>query len=112
MGRNVKIVKFRKVLADKILAGDKTSTWRMFDDKDLQTGDELEFVVSETLTPFAKARITKVKEKQLGDITELDAKGHETFESTDEMLATYRKYYGDHVTLDTLVKMINFELFP
>lgn len=104
----MKTVKFREPLAKKILSGEKTSTWRVFDDKNLQVGDELEFVVSETERPFVKASIVSVKEKTLGEITEADAEGHEKFDSMEEMLATFRKYYGDSVTLDTPVKMINF----
>jgi hypothetical protein len=106
----MKTVKFMSVLADLILKGEKTSTWRLFDDKDLKIGDRLVFQVKETGVDFANAEIVDVKEKKLGDITEDDQKGHEPFKSHEEMVNTYKKYYGDAVTLDTLVKIINFKI--
>lgn len=51
-----------------------------------------------------------VREKKLSDVTEEDYVGHEKFESQEEMLKTYKKYYGDKVTLDTVVKIIKFKL--
>ncbi len=38
------MVKFREHLVLKILSGEKTVTWRLFDDKDLQEGDRIELV--------------------------------------------------------------------
>jgi len=108
----MKTVKFTSVLADLILKGEKTSTWRLFDDKDLQIGDKLVFQVKETGVDFANAEILDIKEKKLVDITEEDSVGHEPFRSKEEMLETYKKYYGDEVTLDTIVKMISFNLCP
>jgi len=35
----MKTVKFRPDLAQLIMDGKKTTTWRLFDDKDLQAGD-------------------------------------------------------------------------
>ncbi len=106
----MKTVKFTQVLADLILKGEKTSTWRLFDDKDLQIGDKLVFQVKETGVDFANAEILSVREKKLGDITEDDQTGHEPFISQEEMLNTYKKYYGDKVTLDTIVKIIDFKV--
>ena len=105
-----KTLKFRSHLADLILGGKKTVTWRLFDDKGLKVGDILNFQVSETEKDFAKAVITEVKEKKLGDIKEEDYNGHEKFESQKGMLNHYKEYYGDKVTLETLVKIINFDL--
>lgn len=44
-GKNVamKQIKFANDLVSKILEGSKTATWRLFDDKALQIGDQLEF---------------------------------------------------------------------
>jgi arginine repressor len=39
-----------------------------------------------------------------------DYDGHEKFESQKEMLEKYKEYYSDKVTLDTVAKMIKFEL--
>jgi len=106
----MKTVKFISVLADLIQKGEKTSTWRLFDDKDLQIGDKLVFQVKETGVDFANAEIVEVKEKRFGDITADDQIGHESFINQEEMLKTYKKYYGDRVTLDTVVKIIDFKI--
>ncbi len=94
----MKQLKFRQHLADLIVAGSKTATWRLFDDKDLQVGDQLELLVSETQQPFATAIITAVTEKPLKQITAADFVGHEPFESREVMLQTYKTYYGDAVS--------------
>lgn len=68
------------------------------------------FIGRPELTPFATAKITSVVEKPIGQLTEEDKKGHETFESDEEMYATYTKYYGKPVGPDILVKVIRFDL--
>jgi hypothetical protein len=40
----MKKLKFRHHLVKEIVTGSKTVTWRLFDDKDLQVGDELELI--------------------------------------------------------------------
>jgi hypothetical protein len=106
----MKTLKFRHHLAEEIIAGRKTVTWRLFDDKDLKVGDELELIDWESGKKFSDAKIVKVREKRLGSIEEKDFEGHEKFGSRKEMLETYRKYYGDKVDLDTVVKIIEFKL--
>ena len=105
-----KTLKFRSHLADRILKGEKTVTWRLCDDKDLQSGDLLHFQISETGKDFAKAKIIGVTEKKLGGITEADYDGHEKFENQEDMLEQFRQYYSDKVDVDTVVKIISFEL--
>lgn len=87
----MKTLKFRQHLAEEILAGRKTATWRLFDDKNLKTGDKVELLYWETKEKFADAEIIRVLEKRLGEITEKDFDGHETFESREAMLETYKK---------------------
>lgn len=108
----MKTLKFVSKLVPLVLSGEKTSTWRLFDDKDLKIGDELLFVNKETGEEFAKALVTTVREKKLGDITREDeiSEGHEKFRTDEERLATYRRYYGERVSQDTVVKMIKYEL--
>lgn len=105
----MKTVKFRPHLIPIVLSGEKTSTWRLFDDKDLKEGDELSLLNWETKEEFAKAIITKVEEKKIKDLEESDFDGHEKFESEEKMYETYKKYYGDKVTPDTIVKMVDFK---
>jgi len=106
----VKTLKFAPHLVAPILSGEKTGTWRMFDDKDLSVGDELLLVGKADGKKFARARITAVTEKKLGEVAESDYTDHERYKSTEEMLGNFRGYYGDKVTLDTLFKVVRFEL--
>jgi ribonuclease HI len=39
-------------------------------------------------------------------------KGHEAFSSREEMLSTYKNYYGERVTFDTPVKIVFFKFNP
>jgi len=107
----MKTLKFASHLVPLVLSGEKTSTWRLFDDKDLNVGEKLNFINQETGVEFAKAEIISISEKKLGELKENDFIGHEKYEDQAEMISSYRKYYGNNVDLDTLVKMINFKLF-
>ena len=105
---NMKTLKFAPHLVPLVISGEKTSTWRLFDDKDLKVGDKLNFINKETGEEFAKAEITSVSEEELGKITNFE--GHEKYKDQEEMLKSYRKYYGEKVNLDSVVKMIKFKL--
>jgi ribonuclease HI len=110
----MKTLKFDHAISKAISKGEKTSTWRMYDDKDLSVNDT--FSVIDKVNPndpstwrvAGNATITQIVEKNLGSITKEDMEGHEEFASTEEMLAKYQNYYGGRVTLDTPIKMISF----
>ena len=105
-----KTIKFRDFLVELVQKGDKDSTWRLFDDKDLQKGDEVDLINWNTGEKFADAVLTEVREKKLGQLEPSDFEGHEKFESEEAMYAAYRTYYGDRVTPETLVKIIRFQM--
>lgn len=105
----MKTIKFRPALAQLIIEGKKTTTWRLFDDKDLQTGDVVELMNSETKEIFGHAFITEVVEKPIKDLDDHDWEGHERFSSDEAMYAAYRTYYpGKEIGSDTLVKILHF----
>jgi ribonuclease HI len=112
----MKTLKLDHKLAELVLQGKKTSTWRLFDDKDLSVNDQVKLLDKvdptrpETWKVIATARIDTVIQKRLGDIDESDYDGHEKFSSVHDMLKTYKKHYGDDVNLDTVVKIIRFTL--
>lgn len=106
----MKTLKFAPNLVPLVLSGAKDATWRLFDDKDLQQGDELALINKATLEQFAMARIVAVREKQLRELDAIDLDGHEPYESEEKMLEDFRKYYGDRVTLESMVKIIKFKL--
>lgn len=107
---SVKTIKFRDHLAKMVLAGEKDSTWRLFDDKNLQKGDTIELVNWDTREAFGRATLIEVREKKMGELEESDFDGHEKFSNEEEMYKTYRTYYGDRVVSDTIVKIIRFKL--
>lgn len=106
----IKTLKFRDQLAKLIVAGQKKSTWRLFDDKDLAVGDVLNFINFDSGEIFAKAELIDVYEKRMEDLNADDFDGHEKYSNQEEMYKTYRLYYGDKVGPDTPVKIIHFKL--
>lgn len=108
----MKTLKFTPPLCEQILAGNKTSTWRLFDDKDLQAGDVVQMLNKETSTPFGTAILDTVFLRTLGTLTDSDWGGHERYNSDEEMYMTYRSYYGDKVGPDSEVKIISFTFTP
>ena len=107
----MKTLKFAPDLVLKILAGEKTSTWRLFDDKNLQIGDELEFINKETGEIFGNSTITNLYTKTLGTLEDDDWIGQERFVSDEEMYNTFRSHYGNKVTPETEVKIIRFSFY-
>lgn len=106
----MKTLKFRKELSELILKNKKTTTWRIFDDKDIKQGDIIQFLVWETKEIFANAKIINVVEKKFKELNDDDLDGHEKFESNEEMYSTYSTYYNKKVDENTIVKIIKFEL--
>lgn len=108
----MKRIKFAPNLVQLVLDGTKTSTWRLWDDKDLQTGDIVEFANAETQEMFAKAELTKVIEKPFKDLTDDEKDGHEKYTSNEEMFKKFESYYNKPVDENTLFKIIWFKLLP
>lgn len=105
-----KTLKFRDFLVDLVLKGEKDSTWRLFDDKDLRAGDMVDLINWNTGEKFAVATLTEVREKPMSMLEASDFEGHEKFESEERMYESYRTYYGDRVGPETVVKIIRFQL--
>lgn len=114
----MKTLKFDHNSAQQILKGEKTTTWRLYDDKDLSVDDQIKIVdkvdpaSTKSWTVIGVGKVTEVTEKKLGNAGEEDMKGHETYSSKDEMLKAYKSYYGERVTFDTPVKIIHFLFTP
>lgn len=106
----MKTLKFKDFKADWILNGTKTSTLRLFDDKDLQVGDELDLINSDTGAIFAHAIITEIIQKALGEINDIDLEGHEKWNNQGDMIKTHKLYYGDAVNALTPAKIIRFKV--
>jgi len=103
-------LKFRDYLISSILSGEKNVTWRLFDEKNLSTGDEINLINWNTKEKFGEAIIIDVREKRFNELKETDFEGHEKFISKEEMYNKYRTYYGDKVNEKTIIKIIKFKL--
>ena len=101
-----KILKFAPHLVPLILSGKKTATWRLFDDKDLSEGDSVDFLEHGTHRHFATVLCTRVVEKPLNKLSVEDKRGHETYETDEEMYQMFSKYYDRPIGPDSIVKII------
>ena len=106
----MKSLKFESHLADRILAGKKTITWRVNDDKNLSCWDEIILIRRPELIQFGKAKILWAKETTFGVLTEEDCEGHEKFASEEEMYKTYSNYFKMEVKPETKLKVVKFKL--
>lgn len=106
----MKNINFAANLVPLILSGEKTSTWRLFDDKNLSVGDEITLTEFGKDEPFATAEIMGVKILTFGELTEEDKSGHEKYSNDEEMYKTYSGYYKTTVGPDTELKIIHFKL--
>jgi ribonuclease HI len=115
----VKALKFNHKLAELIAGGQKNTTWRLFDDKDLSVGDVIKIIDkvdaedTKTWRIIGQGSIKQIVEKKLGDVTSADMEeAGEVFASKEAMLDTYRGYYGNRVSFDTPVKIVTFDFAP
>jgi hypothetical protein len=106
----MKVIKFRRELSKFILSGKKKATWRLFDDKNITSGDIVSFVVWESGEEFAKAKILNVVEKKFSELKQSDYNGHEPFSSEKEMYEQYAVYYNREIDENTVLKIIKFEI--
>lgn len=110
----MKTLKLDHRLAQLVLAGEKTSTWRLFDEKDLSVNDNVKLLDKvdpgnpATWKIIGTARINEIIQKPLGDIRPDDYEGHESFPGRQALLESFQKYYGNSVDFDTVVKIIRF----
>jgi hypothetical protein len=105
----MKPLKFSEPLPEKVLEGEKDTTWRIGDEKEISVNDELSLRTVEG-EEFARARVLWVKNTIFGRLTEEDREGHESFDSREEMYRTYSDYYDTEVGPDTKVKVVKFRL--
>jgi hypothetical protein len=105
-----KQIKFDSNLVPLVLSGEKITTWRLWDDKNLSVGDIVDFIDRGTGQQFVTAELVKVIEKSIKDLTPEDQVGHEKYETVQEICETFSRYYKQTVTPDDKVKIIWFKL--
>lgn len=113
----MKTLKLDHKLAELVRQGKKTSTWRLFDDKDLSVGDEVELLDKvnprdrSTWVPAAVGHITTVIEKRMKDLSAIELAEH-GYQSLDEAVESFQQHYGNDVSAATPLKIIHFEVKP
>ncbi|MFW5853021.1 MAG: ASCH domain-containing protein [Patescibacteria group bacterium] len=105
----MKQLKFTEPLPNLVLGGQKDTTWRINDDKEISTGDQLSLCCNDE-REFTKAEVIWIKETTFENLTNEDKEGHEKFSSDEEMLQTYSGYYNIKIEPKTKVKVIKFKL--
>ena len=106
----MKQLKFNDNLVPLIINGSKTVTWRLFDDKDLQVGDNVEFINAATKEKFADAILEDVRTKKISEIDENDKVGHESLGTGVELLKHYESLYKTPIKWNDPIKIIRFKL--
>ncbi len=106
----MKTLKFRPESIPTILARDKTTTWRMFDDKELKDGDMVELLNADTKEKFADAQILEVKEKLVKNLEDADFDAAHNYGGIAGTIEHFKQYHGDKVDTDSAIKMITFKL--
>ena len=104
---------FTLELAGFVAQGCKNRTWRINNERDIKPDDRLRLLVrvaedDNTKRLFGLATVKDVYVKKLGDLGTSDFIGHEPFSSQEELIDTYRKYYGPGVGEDSLTTIITF----
>lgn len=105
----MKPLKFNHEFLEEILEGRKTTTWRLFDDKDLSVGDKLDLIDRDSNESFGKAVITDVVGKKISELSNKELINH-GYNTLEDMLGSHRGYYGDKVNLESAIKIITFKL--
>lgn len=106
----MKTLKFQSHLVPLILSGEKKTTRRLLDDKDLKVGDKVSFMNKETGEEFACAILTAIREKKLRDLSEDDFWDYEKWQGKESLLEHYQGFYGDKVGWGDVMKIISFSL--
>jgi hypothetical protein len=101
-----KTLKFKSHYVSFVIAPEKEGgiTTRVFDDKSLSEGDEVDFLNDETNERFATARITKIEETAFGEYFEKNQPAE-----LKGMYEQYEAYHNKKVTPDTAMKIIHYK---
>jgi len=104
----MKSLKFSPEIIDRIKAGEIINTWRLFDDKQLEIGDDIQLINSQTGMIFGYGLIEQISSKRIKDLDDNDKMGHEKYVNDEAMMNQFRKYYGNTVTGSTIVKVVKY----
>lgn len=112
---SMKTLKLDHELVELVISGNKTSTWRVHDDKNLSVGDEVSIVdkvdpkLAETWKVIGTVRIHRIDAKRIDEVTMSEMAEH-GYMSTDNMVTVFKQYYGDNISKATEIKLLYFEV--
>ncbi|HZM63829.1 MAG TPA: reverse transcriptase-like protein [Candidatus Saccharimonadales bacterium] len=113
----MKTLKLNHKEAQEILNGKRTTTWRLFDDKDISVNDVVQLLDkidehdSQTWKVIGIAKITKILEKQLGSSTENEY-AKEGFKTLTQLMERHAGFYRQKINETTPAKIIHFNFEP
>lgn len=114
----MKLLKVSHKIAGLINNGQKNTTWRINDEKNVSVDDIIGLVDKvdpenrDSWMVFGTGIVNTVLQKRLADIKPGDLGPGEDFSSKAEMLKTFKKYYGNDINDHTSVKIIGFDFKP
>src|SRR5687768_8447411 len=106
--RQMKSLKLNHDAAQQIANGETTTTWRLFDDKDLSVNDEVLLIDKvdpdrpETWQVIGTGIIRQVVQKRLAEIEADGSDNADDNQLPSKILTTAHEYYGNDVS-DTTV---------
>lgn len=104
----MKTLKFTPEQIPRIQNGALMNTWRLHDEKQLNVGDEVQFINNENGETFGYGTINEIVIKRIADINDTDQIGHEKYVNLDQILAVFRKFYGQSIGPETIVKVVKY----
>jgi len=111
----MKQLKFEHVFAEAIIAHEKVATIRVNDDKDMRVGDKIQLVDKvDTNYPTSwqipgELNVLAIEAIQLNDLSSEQIGRAESFKSKSDMIQTFRRFYGDHISKDTEILVMDFD---
>jgi ribonuclease HI len=115
----MKQLKFQHSHAQAIMAGSKTTTLRVADDKDLRSGDAVEVIDKvdnddpQTWVASGVMTVSGVSEYYLEAIPQSVLEKTELKHADKEELLTFlRRFYGNHIQETSIVKVVHFSFQP
>ena len=114
----MKQLKFEKSFAEAIKSGDKNATFRVNDDKDIRVGDKVQLVEKinrdkpTTWMIPGELKISEIKEVVLSELKDHKEFRGESFRNVDEMVQSFRRFYGEHIDSNSVVLVFKFDYDP
>jgi ribonuclease HI len=114
----MKSLKLNHADAQAVMAGKKTTTWRLYDEKNISVNDELELIdkvdakSQQAWCVIGIAKVNTIVSKRLGELTDEDQQGEYEYKNNQEMFAAFKAFYGPDVGPATPVKIIKFTFMP